>query len=462
MGHTCKSIGEVLKREFVKRLVEGTLVAGNITHKNKEFMAIDIGYKHDARVYSDTMWNYAECQTGCQIKVYIEQIESQANETVVSRRLLDADEAWKLLIKAKLESFMIKGAIEAKVSDGYVVKVLGLLALLPYDLIDESLRSKQLVGRAMLFEVAYLDKLSGFIKLKLNRVGKGQEQEEDFEQDLLACEDAWGIISGVSERRITLDFCSQKTWLTVDSLSWHDIVNLISEPKLGQLIESWDVGEEADDGDDNKEEEADDGDDNKEEEADDGDDNKEEEADDEYDAISLLKFMPLLIEQQVIIFGIITKITRSRIVVNVTDDMIASASAKFFGVGNMARYMRELELELGDTISTLPIKVDCTGKKTLIDVDIDSACHHKYATLNEENTVFGIIVQAQHNIVMVILGYELYGVIETDTPEQAKLALELLQGGLVEFNTIDYDPELGVVYLQIVEDERTRACLVET
>ncbi len=66
---------------------------GSVTHKNKTFMTVSVGYKRDAKVYSDTVWNYDDYEANSSIQVYIEQIESQINETVLSRRLLDSDEA---------------------------------------------------------------------------------------------------------------------------------------------------------------------------------------------------------------------------------------------------------------------------------------------------------------------------------------------------------------------------------
>ncbi len=93
MSHVCKAISKVLKRETTRRLSANELVTGSVTHKNKMFMTVDIGYKRDAKVHNDTVWNYDNYEANSSIQVYIEQIESQINETILSRRLLDSDEA---------------------------------------------------------------------------------------------------------------------------------------------------------------------------------------------------------------------------------------------------------------------------------------------------------------------------------------------------------------------------------
>lgn len=93
MNHVCKAVSKVLKHETTRRLLANELVTGSVTHKNKMFLTVDIGYKRDAKLPSNSVWNYDSYKANSSIQVYIEQIESQINETVLSRRLLDSDEA---------------------------------------------------------------------------------------------------------------------------------------------------------------------------------------------------------------------------------------------------------------------------------------------------------------------------------------------------------------------------------
>lgn len=79
-----------------------------------------------------------------------------------------------MLTLAKFQDLTIEGSIAAEVSNGYVVKVLGLIALLPYSLIDESLRERKLTGLKLKLKVFQLNKLENFIKLSL----LGSEKEK--------------------------------------------------------------------------------------------------------------------------------------------------------------------------------------------------------------------------------------------------------------------------------------------
>ncbi len=161
------------------------------------------------------------------------------------------------------------------------------------------------------------------------------------------------------------------------------------------------------------------------------------------------------------VFGLIAETTRQALTIQTTTDTYGIASAEQFDTHNMLEYLEEQELESGDVVKTLPIKIDYAGEQTVIDIDIESARHHKYTTLNEENTVMGFVTGSHDSAVAVALGDSLQGLIEMDTPEQAATACELLKHTLLELDVIDYDPDSNTINLQTVLDERTTARLVE-
>ncbi|AUG33797.1 30S ribosomal protein S1 [Candidatus Hodgkinia cicadicola] len=423
MSRVCKAISKVLNREVTKRLLTNELVTGSVTHKNKMFMTVNIGYKRDAKLHSDALWNYDSYEANSSIQVYIEQLESQINETVLSRRLLDSDKAWKVLTKAKLQDLTTEGLIEAKINGGYVVKVLGLIALLPYSLIDESLRDCKLTGLKLKLKVFQLNKLENFIKLSL----PGSEKEKPTHQISCDHKELWGALKEASETGIVLDLGECAGHLLLQNIPWHIAVELITGAELGQLISS------------------------------------QSEKTSLGNIQLVLRHVPTLKsgEQQLPIFSLIAQATRQALTIQTTTDTYGIASAEQFNAYNMSEYLEEQELESGDVVKTLPIKIDYSGKQTAIDIDIESARHHKYATLNEKNTVMGFVTGSRDNAVTVALGDGLRGLIEMDTSEQATTACELLKGALLELDVIDYDPDSNTMNLQTVSDERTTACLVE-
>ncbi|XXM93330.1 MAG: hypothetical protein AAI946_00110 [Candidatus Hodgkinia cicadicola] len=422
MSYVCKAVGEVLKRELTKKLLKNELITGYITHKNEEFMTVSIGYKTDARINSDAIWNYSKYQANSEIQVHIEQIESNVNETILSRRVLDAEEAWKLLIKAKLENLTVEGAIIAKVSEGYVVKVLGLLALLPLNLIDERARALPLIGSKAELSVFQLNKLDNFIKLKLTQ----PEEKVEVRQALQTDEYTWGIIKEVLENGLIVDLCSQDGRLLLQDVPWHNVSDLMLEAELGQVVESRTIGAHGEDA-----------------------------------QLSLQSELATKIEdQQLPILGVIARIMRYWVIIQTEEDTFGIACFDD-NDDDTAQYLANQNLELGDVVKTLPIEIDYDNKQMLVDIDTESARYNKYVTLNRENTVMGIPIQASSNTVVVFLGDDIYGTIEMDTPEQAAAAYMALRNQNVEFDVIDYDASLNIINLQTVVDERTTALLAE-
>ncbi|AHL31034.1 MAG: 30S ribosomal protein S1 [Candidatus Hodgkinia cicadicola] len=423
MGHVCKAISKVLKHEATRRLLANELVTGSVTHKNKMFMTVNIGYKRDAKVHNSGVWNYDSYKANSNIQVYIEQVESQINETILSRRLLDSDEAWKALAQTKLQDLTTEGLIEAKVDNGYVVKVLGLTALLPYSLIDESLRDCKLTGLKLKLKVSQLNKLENSIKLSL----PGSEKEKTAHRISCDNKEMWGALKETSETGVVLDLGERVAQVSLQNLQWHIAVELITEAKLGQLISLW--SEKTSSG------EA---------------------------KLALLGVPTLgLEERQAPIFSLITEATRQELTIQTTTNTYGTVSAQQLNTRNMLEYLEKQGLESGDLIKTLPIKIDYAGKQTVVDIDIDSARCHKYVTLNEDSAVIGFVTGWCDNAITVALGYSLQGLIETDTSEQAITACELLKDTLLVLDVIDYNPSSNTISLQTVLDERTTARLVE-
>ncbi|XXN13638.1 MAG: S1 RNA-binding domain-containing protein [Candidatus Hodgkinia cicadicola] len=424
MSRVCKAINKVLKRETTRRLLANELVTGSVTHKNKMFMTVNIGYKRDAKVHNNSVWNYDNYEANSDIQVYIEQIESQINETILSRRSLDSDKAWRLLTRTKLQDLTVEGLIEAKIDSGYVVKVLGLTALLPYSLIAESLRSRKLTGLKLKLKVFQLNKLENFIKLSLAE----SEKEKTTHRILCDHKEMWGVLKEASETGVVLDLGERVGHLSLQNVQWYIAIELITGASLGQLISS-----------------------------------QSEETSSNNIKLALWDVPTLESEErQVPVFSLITEATRQGLTIQTTTDTYGIASAKQFDTLNMLEYLEEQELELGDVVKTLPIKIDYAGKQTAIDIDIESARYHKYATLNEKTTVMGFIAESNNNnTITIALGDGVQGLIEMDTSEQAIAACELLKDTLLELDVIDYNPNSNIMNLQTVSDERTTACLVE-
>ncbi|WGS83364.1 MAG: hypothetical protein P3M74_00110 [Candidatus Hodgkinia cicadicola] len=422
MACACKAITEISKREATRRLKEDELVEGLVVHKNSEFMTVVIGYKAGAKLYSEDMWNYGEFEIGSKIQVYIEQIEVQANETLISRRQLDVEAAWEALAKALFENKPVEGLIEARVKEGYAVKVCGLVALLPYSLIDRRSWLQLATGLETTFGIAEADKSQGLIILSKTLDGA----EDDMPQP--GCV-VWGIINDITDDGMKVDLGWDEGLIPLDNIPWQDLIKLLSGSVVGQLVKTVHEG-----------------------------------IDSKLENIMLsMENMPTVEanEEQEPAFGSIAKITDDELIVYTSEDVTTFASAEAFGINNMMEYIIEEGLEVGDVVKTLPIEVDCVNKLALIDVDIDSARCFRFVTLNAENSVTGLVEDLTKLTLKIALEDDVYGQLEMDTEELAKEAFGLWKNQTIEVVVSDYDPKDNVIYLEIDSDDRIRSTLVE-
>ncbi|WGS83503.1 MAG: hypothetical protein P3M72_00060 [Candidatus Hodgkinia cicadicola] len=422
MACACKAITEISKREATKRLKEDELVEGLVAHKNSEFMTVVIGYKAGAKLYSESMWNYGAFEIGSKIQVYIEQVEAQANETLISRRQLDIEAAWEALTEAQSENNLVEGLIQARVKEGYAVKVCGLVALLPYSLIDKRSWLQLATGLETTFGVAEADKTQGLIVLSKTLDGA----EDDMPQP--GCV-VWGIINDITDDGMKIDLGWDEGLIPLDNIPWQDLIKLLSGSVVGQLIKT--VHE--------------------------GIDSKLENV-----MLSIENMTTVEAEdEQEPAFGSIAKITEDELIVHTLEDITTFASAAAFGANSMREYMAEEGLEVGDVVQTLPIEVDCVNKLALIDVDIDSAKCFRFVTLNAENSVMGLVADLNKLTLKIALEDDVFGELEMDTEELAKEAFGLWKNQTIELVVSDYDPKLNIIYLEIASDDRIRSTLVE-
>ncbi|XXM93658.1 hypothetical protein AAHH87_00125 [Candidatus Hodgkinia cicadicola] len=424
MACACKAITEISKREATKRLKEDELVEGLVAHKNSEFMTVIIGYKTGAKLYSENMWNYGAFEIGSKIQVYIEQIEAQANETLISRRQLDIEAAWEALTQAQSETKLVGGLIEARIREGYAVKVCGLVALLPYSLIDKRSWSQLATGLQTTFGVAEVDKSQDLIVL--SKTLDEAEDEDDMPQP--GCV-VWGIVNEVTDDGMRIDLGWDEGLIQLDNIPWQELIKLLSGSVVGQLVKVIHEG-----------------------------------IDSKLENIMLsIENVPTVEddEEQEPAFGSIAEINDEELIVHTSEDITTFATAEAFGVNNMIEYMVEEGLEVGDVVKTLPIEMDCANKLALIDVDIDSAKCFRFVILNAENSVTGLVTDLNKLTLKIALEDDVFGELEMDTEELAKEAFDLWKNQTIEVVVSDYDPKDNIIYLEIASDDRIRSTLVE-
>ncbi|ATY93460.1 30S ribosomal protein S1 [Candidatus Hodgkinia cicadicola] len=421
MKNVCNAISEILKRELPRRLLENELIKGTVTHKNEAFMMVNIDYKQNVKMYAENVWNYEVYKPNTNMLVYIEQIESEANETKLSRGSIDSEEAWTVLTSISSENLTVKGVIQAKMSEGYVVKVLGLTALLPHNLISESMRSQRLVGHVAALRIFELNKPENIIKLKLT----GAEEAEVI-RSLQFGDKVWGIIKEMLEDSFVLDLCSRCGNLLLHASSQIQVIRLVSTAEVGQIIESINVT-----------------------------------TSDETVELVLQDPTSRDEEQLIFVFGILIRVSQYEMIIQISEDEFVSLNNRWLETENVIDYLSEDEVVEKDLVKVAIIRNVRTGEEAATDIDGDVTRYYKYILQNEKFIIYGEAIELLDNAILVDLGDDICGVVEADTNEQAEGAYKVLANKVAKFRIVDYDPDQNIINLEVAADKETTAFLVE-
>ncbi len=130
--------------EFMSRLYEGTMqqikpgeiITGKIVSISDRDVAIDIGFKSEGTVPIEEFEDPSALNIGDTLEVYLENIEDQDGQLVLSKRKADFARVWAEIMEIYERGETIKGRCIRRIKGGIVVDVKGIDAFLPGSQID--------------------------------------------------------------------------------------------------------------------------------------------------------------------------------------------------------------------------------------------------------------------------------------------------------------------------------------
>ena len=126
---------EKLLADSLKEFKTGEIIEGAIIAISKSDVMIDIGYKSEGMINITEFNNPEELKVGQTIKVFLESIENQEGNVVLSKNKADKIISWDRTMSAFEEGSQVKGRIIRKVKGGLIVDI-GLDAFLPASQVD--------------------------------------------------------------------------------------------------------------------------------------------------------------------------------------------------------------------------------------------------------------------------------------------------------------------------------------
>jgi len=125
-----------LYEDTMREIKAGEIVSGRIISISEKDVAIDIGFKSEGTVPIEEFDNPSALNIGDTIEVYLEKIEDQEGELVLSKRRADFARVWARILDLHERSETVQGRCMRRIKGGIVVDVMGIESFLPGSQID--------------------------------------------------------------------------------------------------------------------------------------------------------------------------------------------------------------------------------------------------------------------------------------------------------------------------------------
>ncbi len=205
---------------------EGEVFKGVVVNINDDFVTVDIGYKQEGLVYTKEFRNYdgsLKVQNGDEIEVYVERLESNLGNLVLSKDKAEILKAWDRISSACDKGEAVEGTVVSKVKGGLSVDI-GVKAFLPGSQIDirPVKNLDKFLGKRMEFKVIKFNKKRGNIVLS-RRAILSEERGKLRDETLTQIQEGMivkGIVKNITDYGAFIDLGGVDGLLHITDMSW--------------------------------------------------------------------------------------------------------------------------------------------------------------------------------------------------------------------------------------------------
>ncbi len=144
----------------IKDIKEGQIVSGKVLGVSRDDVIVDVGFKSEGLIAINEFPEPINIAVGDEIEVYLEQIEDQNGQLILSKSKADFMKVWDNIKEIHDSGELIVGKLARRIKGGMIVDVNGVDAFLPGSQI--SLRQvpdfDALIGQKMEFKIIKLNR----------------------------------------------------------------------------------------------------------------------------------------------------------------------------------------------------------------------------------------------------------------------------------------------------------------
>lgn len=236
------------QREAMTREVDGSLTAvkefeiikGVIKAEQAGDFVLDINYKSDGLVGRSEFRDQPDLEVGDTVEVYVEELEDDRGQLVLSRRKAKLLRAWDRIVDSYHNGTIITGTVISKTKGGLIVDAGGLETFLPGSQIDIKTVTDfdAYVGKTMEFKVVKINETikNAVVSHKALIESDLAEQREAIIASLEKGQVLEGIVKNITDFGAFLDLGGVDGLLYITDISWGRIKHPSDVLEVGEKL----------------------------------------------------------------------------------------------------------------------------------------------------------------------------------------------------------------------------------
>ena len=225
----------------LKQFDAGEIVKGRIIGLTENDVIVDIGFKSSGLVPRIEFPNLNELKAGDEVEVFLESVEDQDGQIVLSRRRADFIRIWDRIVSAHDNQTVLQGTVLRRVKGGLMVNLMGFESFLPGSQVDvRPVRDfDAYVGRTMDFRVVKINEAAENVVVSHKALLEAEleEQRKRILSKLEKGQILEGTVKAITEFGVFVDLGGVDGLVHITDLSWGRVNHPSEIVKFDQTIQ---------------------------------------------------------------------------------------------------------------------------------------------------------------------------------------------------------------------------------
>jgi len=223
-----------------KVIKEGELVKGKILGITKDDVIVDVGFKSEGIIPLSEFPPQEELKIGDEVDLFLEAIEDQNGQLVLSKQKADFIKIWDRIRQAYEKGTLAEGKLLKRIKGGIVVDLMGVDAFLP----GSQIALKQipdfdaLLGQTMQLRIIKLNKNRRNIVVSRRAVleEEREKQRATLLSEIESGQVKEGVVKNITDFGVFIDLGGVDGLLHITDLSWGRVSHPSEVVALGDKI----------------------------------------------------------------------------------------------------------------------------------------------------------------------------------------------------------------------------------